>query len=466
MSRAWIAPSLLALTLAGCVPDIRGATHPISEQSLGLSATPAPAIDGDWWKSLGDAQLDRIVGDALAGSPTLDIALARLRGAQASLGGARAGLNPTVSSSNDILAARPSKRFLGGGGDAVQTIGIVGVNLNWNLDLFGKQRAAIQQAGASADAARLDVAAARLALAGSIAQTYVAMTSAEAQIGIARDTIGTRENSLKLVQSRVRNQLSSQVEVEAATTLLAQARQRLESATRERTLAANALAALAGRGADYAAAIQPSTLSLTTLPTLPPVLPADLLGRRADIAAARARVEAAAAGQTVAKKAYYPNVNLLGLAGFQAFGLANLFSLDAGVAGGGGAISLPIFEGGKLRAGLEGATAELDLATASYNSAVIGAVRETADAVTQIQSLDRERQQSAEVVHGFSETQRLNGIRIRSGLESRLDIVDTDIRLLDARLADITLAAAEADQRVALIVALGGGFDSRQDKTQ
>lgn len=466
MTRTLIATSLLALALAGCAPDIRGQVHPIADTALGLSQTPTPAIDGEWWKGFGDPQLDRIVADALAGSPRLDEALARLRAAQASVGGARAELNPTVTSSNDILAARPSKNFLGGGGDAVQTIGIVGVNLGLNLDLFGKQKAAILQAGKDADAARLDIAAARLALAGSIVQTYIDLTRAEAQAAIARDTIGTREGSLHLVQVQVKNQLASNLQIEAATTLLAQARQSLASADRSRALAANALAALAGRGADYAATIQPATLSLTAPPTLPPVLPADLLGRRADIAAARTRVEAAAAGQTVAKKAYYPNINLLGLAGFQAFGLSRLFSIDSGIAGGGGAISLPIFEGGKLRAGLEGATANLDIATARYNEAVIDAVRQTADAVTQIQHLDSERQQSAQVVRGFSETKRLNLIRINSGLESRLDVVDTDIRLLDARLADTNLAAAQADQRVALIVALGGGFDARQDQTQ
>jgi outer membrane protein TolC len=156
-------------------------------------------------------------------------------------------------------------------------------------------------------------------------------------------------------------------------------------------------------------------------------------------------------------------VNLLAFAGLQALGLSNLVDTGAATGGGGPAISLPIFDGGRLRAEYQGAAAELDLATADYNARVVSAVRETADAITQVQSLAAQRVQADAVVRGFGETRRLNNIRIQSGLESRLDVVDTDIRLLDARLADSNIAAAQADQHVALIVALGGGFDTQQD---
>jgi outer membrane protein TolC len=261
----------------------------------------------------------------------------------------------------------------------------------------------------------------------------------------------------------VRNQLASKLQVTAAETLLAQAREALVIAQRNRVLAADALAALAGRGADYAAAVAPSRLSLDRLPSMPAILPADLLGRRPDIAASVARIDSAAAGRQAARRAFYPNVNLLAFAGLQALGLSNLVDTGAATGGGGPAISLPIFDGGRLRAEYQGAAAELDLATADYNARVVSAVRETADAITQVQSLAAQRVQADAVVRGFGETRRLNNIRIQSGLESRLDVVDTDIRLLDARLADSNIAAAQADQHVALIVALGGGFDTQQD---
>lgn len=458
---------VLALSLAACVPhDVQRAIKPLPPVSLDLSGPATPAIDPRWWVSLGEPQLTRIIDDALVGNPSLDMALARLRQARAGLRNAEATTRPTASVGADIFAARPSLNFIPlgpDGDDHVQTIGLINGNLSWNLDLFGKQAAAIRAARSTAQAASLNIAAARLALASSIAQAYVNMTLAEQQAKIAQDTIGTRRQSLHLVQVQVRNKLASQLQIEAANTLLAQAQEALVVAERNRALATHALAALAGRGADYATAIQPSHLSFDLAAPLPTVLPADLLSRRPDIAAALARIEAERAGRQVAKRAYYPNVNLMGLVGLQAIGLGNLFSLDAVTAGAGPAVTLPIFEGGKLRAGLEKATADLDLATADYNDGIVGAVRETADAVTQVTSLAAQRKASGAVVHGFSETQRLNTIRIQSGLESRLDVVDTDIRLLDARLADINIAAAATIERVALIVALGGGFEPRQD---
>jgi NodT family efflux transporter outer membrane factor (OMF) lipoprotein len=456
---------LLVLSLAACAPhDVRRATGPLPPVSLGLAGPAAPTIDQRWWLAFGDPQLDRIMADAFVGSPSLDKALARLRQARASVSNAEAATRPTGAIGADVLGARLSRNLLPfGGEDRVETIGLINGNLAWNLDLFGRQAAAIREAKATAQAASLDLSAARLALASSIAQTYVNLTLAEQQAAIARDAIGTRRQSLHLVQVQVRNKLASQLQIEAANTLLAQAQEALVVANRNRDLATHALAALAGKGVDYAAAIQPSRLSFDTAAPLPAVLPADLLSRRPDIAAARARIDAAHAGRQEAKRAYYPNVNLMGLVGLQAIGLGNLFSLDAVTAGAGPAVTLPIFEGGKLRAGLERATADLDRATADYNDSVVGAVREAADALTQVTSLSAQRTQSGAVVHGFSETQRLNAIRIQSGLESRLDTVDTDIRLLDARLTDINIAAAAAAQRITLIAALGGGFDPRQD---
>ena len=186
---------------------------------------------------------------------------------------------------------------------------------------------------------------------------------------------------------------------------------------------------------------------------------------RASRRAERGRA-AAAAGRQVARKAFYPNVNLAALAGVQAIGIGNLFSFDAGTAGVGPAVHLPIFDNGRLRADLAGATAALDLATADYNDRVVAAVREAADAIARIGSLQADRARQSEVVRGFAETGRLNAIRVSSGLDSKLGLVDNDIRVLDAQQADVDLAADAALQRVALVLALGGGFSSDQRATQ
>ena len=456
--------------LAGCaIPASRPEVAPIADSALGLTGvTDAafPAIADDWWRSFGDPQLDRLVADAQAGNPTLDAALARVRQASAILASQRADDGPNAAFDAQAQVARLSGRyqipppFAG----TTRFIGQAQAGLNWNLDLFGRQKAVIAGARASTRAAVLDATAARLALAGSVVQTYIELARAERLAALAQQTIATRQGSLRLVQVRIRNNLASDLDAQAAQTLLAQAQQALVRASAQRELAANALAALAGRGVDYPATIAPARLQLDAALPLPATIPADLLARRSDVAASLARIDAASQGRLAARRAFYPDVNLSALVGLQAIGVGNLFNADAGTVGGGAAIHLPIFDNGRLKAGLEGATAGVDLAIADYNERVVGAVHEAADALTRIRSLAADRARQAEVVRGLAETGRLNTIRVSSGLESRLGLVDNDVRLLDAQQSDANLAADAASQRVALVMALGGGFDPKDPK--
>ena len=453
---------ILGLLLAGCAPDVRPSLTPKPATDLGLTGPAIAPVDAEWWRAFGDPQLDRLVADALAGSPTLEAATARVRQAEAVVEQRGAEDGPNVTFDADSQVARLSGRYTipPPYAGTVRTIGTAAVNLNWNLDLFGRQKAAIEGARASAAAARLDVEAARLMLAGAVVQAYLDLARAERQAQVARSSITTREGSLKLVQVRIRNQLASKLDATAAETLLAQARQAAEQATGARALAANALAALAGRGPDYAAQVRSAALKLDAL-QLPQVLPADLLARRADVAAAQARIAAAAAGRQVARRAFYPNINLLANVGLQAIGIGNFFNIDAGTAGAGGAVHLPIFDHGRLRADLGAAVAAEDAAIADYDRIVVTAAREGADAVASVRTLDAQATRASQVVQGFAEANRLNGIRLRSGLESRLALVDTDIRLLDAQLILANLQVDAALARVQLALALGGGFSSQ-----
>lgn len=455
------------LALAACTPP-RGDAHvePVSAAALGLGETPAGVpVAADWWRGFGDPQLDRLIADAVAGNPTLDAALARVAQADAVLSTRRADLAPEATLDAQGQVSRLSGRYTIPPPFAGSTrfVGTGLANLNWNLDLFGRQRSAIRAARASVAAAGLDLAAARLALAGSVASTYLDLARAEAQGSIARRTIAAREGSLRLVDVRIRNRLASNLDRQAATTLLAQARQALVRAEANAVLSRNALAALAGRGVDYPATIRPTVLRFDGGAPLPASVPADLLARRPDVAAAKARIVAAEQGRDVARRAWYPNVNLAALAGIQAIGVGNLFSLDAGTVGAGPALSLPLFDGGRRRADLAGATAALDAAIADYNDRVVGAVREAADGIAQVGALAADRARQREIVRGYAETGRLNAVRVASGLDSRLDLVDNDIRTLDAEQADADLAAAAAQARVRLAVALGGGVVAQQE---
>ena len=457
----------VAVAVTACTPP-RGDAHveAVSAAALGLATAPAGVpIAADWWRGFGDPQLDRLIADAVAGNPTLDAALARVAQADAVLSTRRADLAPEATLDAQGQVSRLSGRYTIPPPFAGSTrfVGTGLANLRWNLDLFGRQRSAIRGARASVAAAGLDLAAARLALAGSVASTYLDLARAEAQAAIARRTIAARQGSLRLVDVRIRNRLASNLDRQAATTLLAQARQALVRSEAGAVLARNALAALAGRGVDYPATIRPTAIRVDGGVPLPATVPADLLSRRPDIAAAQARIVAAEQGREVARRAWYPNINLAALAGIQAIGLGNLLSLDAGTVGAGPALSLPLFDGGRRRADLAGATAALDVAIADYNDRVIGAVREAADGIAQVGALAADRTRQREIVRGYAETGRLNNIRVASGLDSRLDLVDNDIRTLDAEQADADLAADAAQARVRLAVALGGGVAVQQE---
>lgn len=215
------------------------------------------------------------------------------------------------------------------------------------------------------------------------------------------------------------------------------------------------IAALIGRGADVYATIREPGLNLDVIP-LPPVLPADLLARRADIQAARARIDAALSGRDVARKAFYPDMNIAAFAGWSSIGLDQMFSASARTYGAGPAIHLPVFDAGELRAQYAGATAALDAAVADYNGAVIDAVKQTADTLTQLRTLQEQAAEQGIALDAARESFRLAEIRYRNGIDAQLNVLDAETTLLEAERRSTSLHADIKSQRVALLMAFGG----------
>lgn len=454
---------LLGTALLGaCVssPSTRPAVQPLAASTLGLGTETPPPAAGEWWTALADPQLDRIMRDALAGSPTLDAALARIRLAESNVSVRRAEQLPQVTLNADEQYQRLSEKYIipPPYGGSRQWIGTTSANLSWNLDFWGRQRAMVAQARATASAAALDHQAARLALTGTIAQTYVDLVRAERLSAVARDFVTSRQQSLALARTRIRSQLASNFDARAAETLLAEARQAQVRADGQRALIVHALAALAGRGADYYPGIAPAALTLDRALPLPGALPADLLGRRPDLLAGQAQIDAAAAGRRVARTAFYPNINLTALLGVQALGLGNLVSTSAGIYGGGAALHLPIFDGGRIRADYAGATAQLDVAVADYNNAVVRAVREAADALSQVETSRADAAEQRRVLGGYQDVVRLDRTRVASGLGSQLDLLSSGDRVLAAEQQLANIEADAAIQRIKLLIAVGGDF--------
>lgn len=458
-----IGVALGALTLAACaaVPHDQPRLVPLTATTVGLANAPTLPTAGEWWRAIGDPLLDRVMADALAGNPQLDTAIARLRQAEANVGTQRAGLSPQVSGNVEESYQRFSESYIipppfGGSSD---WLGTAQANLGWSLDLAGRQKALIDQARGQAAAGALDLAAARVMLGGAVAQAYVDLARADRQARIAGRFVASRQQSLRLAQVRKRAGLGSDLEIRSAETLAAEARQALFRADGARGQMVHALAALAGRGPDYYATIGQPTADLTRVLPVPAELPADLLGRRPDLLAARARVEAADAQRRVTRADFFPNVDLRAFIGLQAIGLTQLVQTGSRAYGVGPAINLPIFQGGRLRANYRGAIAGIDVATASYNDLVVRAIREAADALSAVRTNSAATAEQRAVVTGLDQTVKLDQVRVRTGLSGRLDVLASGDRLLQADQQLTDLIADGAIARVRLLVALGGAFD-------
>jgi NodT family efflux transporter outer membrane factor (OMF) lipoprotein len=452
---------VLSVLLAGCVPTIAPQQSALKTQTLGLGQWPAPPVATDWWRSFGDPQLDRLVDAALSNNPSLQAAMARLRGARAAVESQQSQLFPQIDLNGQEAREHLSKNYIipppYGGTD--RWVGALSADLSWNIDFWGEQAAQIAKVKALASAAALDTAAARLAIAGAVTQSYVQLDRADKLLAIAQATAQQRQDVLAITDRRLAHGLEDQVAQKEAQSLLAQSRQGVERARANRDIVVHALAALIGRGADAYATIAPPALHLDAAIALPKTLPADLLARRPDILSAHLRIDAALAGREAAKAAFYPNINLIASAGFQAIGLNALFSSSSGTYGAGPAIHLPIFDAGKLRADYKGATADLDLAVADYNGALTEAIRQTADAITQVQSLQRQQAQQQQRLRDAQDGYRLARTRFSTGLENQIALLNAENVQLQARNEDVTLAADATTARISLLMALGGGID-------
>src|SRR3984957_2090533 len=377
---------VIALTLAlqSCItaPKLDQQQQTMANKNLGLAAqvsTPIPVQA--WWRAVNDPQLDPLMQQALADNPNLAQAMTRVREAQALADGVQSGLAPTPS----FNAQETRQRF--SGHDVIPAPyagtkrweGHEGLNLSWDIDFWGRQDSLLKQARSRTTAAALDVASARLALSGAVAQAYIDLYRNNALADVAQRTEAQRERILEITRRRVRSGLDTNVELREASGALPEAHVELLQAQAAAELDTHQLAALSGQGATAYAQLHRPTFDPATVLPIPTALPADLLGHRPDVLAARTRIDAASAGQAAAKAAFYPDIDLIAFAGTSAVGLRNLFVSASGSYGAGPAIHLPLFDAGRLRAEYRGSAAEFDEAVGMYNQSVLQAVRDTSD---------------------------------------------------------------------------------------
>ncbi|MGE5621807.1 MAG: efflux transporter outer membrane subunit [Bacillota bacterium] len=463
----------LSATAAALLLTACAGFHPIepSAQPIDTISLPQPAAiaqSGDtwpsdgWWLAYRDQQLNQLMRHALSDSPTLAAAQARIARAQATADLGRAADRPQVGAGIDASYGRQSENYLiphpplGPAGQYISQ-GQAAVNFGYELDVWGRNAALIRAADAQLKAARFDRDAARLALTTSIARAYAQLAAQYDLQDILQATLQQRRDIRKLIDQRVANGLDTKVEVKQAETNEAALRIEQEQLATAIKVTRLQLAALAGAMPEAAEAIRRPALSEAAF-TVPANLPLDLLGRRPELAAQRARIAAAIGEKEAARAQFYPNINLNALIGFQAIGLGNLFHAGSLMSSVGPAVRLPLFDGGRLQANYAAKSSDLDAAIAQYNQSVLSAAQDVAEQLTRVADLAREEAVTREALTAAEEAHRLATLRYKGGLSPYLTVLTVETQLLTQRRALANLKARRADLQVALVRALGGGF--------
>ena len=463
-----LAAAALLAALGGCVD--RGGWHAASQlapvqlsagRSLGAAPLDPAAWPADgWWERYGDAQLDKLVDEALTGSPTLTAAEARLRAAQAQALATGALKLPNAAFDAQLDRQRYPENGLYPPPYAgnYYNDGRVAFDLSYDIDFWGRNRALLAAARSGVDAAEADRAAARLAIAVSVVRAYVQLDLWYALLDVANDQLKQQASIMDLTQQRVDAGLENVARVKQSEGNLALTRAGIAAAQANIDLARDQLAALVGAGPDRGLALARPRLTAPATIALPSMLPADLLGRRPDVAAARAQVQGAAHGVKAAEADFYPNVNLAAFAGLQSIGLSNLFQGSATIVDVSPALSLPVFNRRQLRGALEARQAQFDASVGQYNQTLIDAVHDVADVVANWRALERETAEQQAALAAAQRAYDLTTERYRAGLDNYLTVLSTENQLLLAQAVGAELAAQRLTFSVSLVRALGGGY--------
>jgi NodT family efflux transporter outer membrane factor (OMF) lipoprotein len=466
--------ALLMVLLSACVnyKDINSDKHIDAPQQFETKQS-LPGESGHWpaanWADqFGDPQLPKLIDEALAGSPTLAQAQARLAKAQSYIQTSRSNLYPKVDASYSWTREIYSANGLfpppfGGTWDSENNLL---ANASWDLDLWGKNRQKLAVAVSQEKADEADLQQTRLTLTTSVARTYNQLALLYALHDIAQQEVERREGIDRITAGRIATGLDTQVERKTALANLATARSSLAALDGSIETTRYQLAALMGEGPDRGLTIARPTLGVGDEVRLPDNLPADLVSRRPDIVAARWRVDAATHDVKEAKAEFYPDVNIAAAAGLDAFGWGRFLTAGSKQLQFGPAVHLPIFDAGALRAQLKGRYADSDDAIATYNQTLINALSEVATQLAQLHSSDAQLTDAQAAQQAAHQADDLAMTQYKGGLTNQLTVLNADTNALQSDQAVATLLMSRRDQQIALASALGGGYvDTSSDAT-
>ena len=449
------------LLLAGCAVSpayevpATAAPQTFKEAAGWQPAAPADTLErGPWWTLFGDAQLNQLAEGIEVSNQNVAEAIASYEQARALVREQRASLFPTVNLTGSGTRS-------GGGGE--QQTGHnyrAAIGASWEPDVWGKLRAGVTGADASAAASAADLAAARLSAQGELATNYFSLRQSDALIALLNSTIDGYKRVLDITSNRFNSGIAARSDLLQAQTQLANAQIDLSSQMRARAQLEHAIAILLGKApSDFSLAVAPWTL---TVPEVPLGVPSTLLQRRPDIAAAERRVAVANEQIGIARSAYYPSLNLTGSYGSGASRVGDLFNASSSLWSLGVSAAQTLFNAGATTASVDAARAGHAAAVARYRQTVLSAFGAVEDQLSATRALAEQlalRQQASSAADQV-EQQMLN--RYNAGQVGYTDVVTAQVTALSARRSLVQAQADRQTTAVALIQSLGGGWHTPQ----
>ncbi|MGJ7497141.1 efflux transporter outer membrane subunit [Variovorax sp. RT4R15] len=419
-----------------------------------LPAAPADALDrGEWWQLFNDAGLNELAARVQVSNQNIAAAVANYAQATALVREQRAGLFPTVGLSGSV--GRSGDRTAGTSNGSSS----VALGVDWAPDVWGRLRAAVGSAQASAQASAADLAAARLSAHGELATNYFSLREADAELALLADTIEGYERSYTITRNRYDAGIAAQSDVLQAQTLLVNTRAERVALERTRATLEHAIAVLVGAApADFKLA--PLAAWTPAVPAVPLGVPSTLLQRRPDIAAAERAVAVANAQIGIERSAYFPSLNLSGSLSRSASRVQDLFSASNTLWSLGLSAAQVLFDAGAIGARVDSAKAGHEAAVARYRQTVLTAFQGVEDQLTATASLAQQEalRREASVAADKTEQQLLN--RYRAGQVSYTEVVTAQASALNARRTVLQLVVNRQVAAVGLIQGLGGGWDA------
>lgn len=462
LRRHWLI-SVTLLICTGCAvgPKYKRPTVSVPEGYRGLAPdagqqTSASLADEKWWTVFQDPQLQQLIRTALVQNYDVRIAATRILQAQAILGITRADQYPTITGGASTTNARAQRTKVLP--EFESSANEVNLSLVWELDFWGKFRRATEAARASLLATEWGKRAVISSLVSNVATAYFQLRELDLELEISKRTLDSRKQSLNLVEIRARGGVTALIDVRQSEQLVYTAAGSIPDLERRIEQQENFLSVLLGNNPGPITRGK-SLVENSVLPTVPAGLPSSLLEKRPDIQATEQQLVAANARIGVAKAAYFPQITLTAIAGYQSPALTDLFTGPAGFWNFGGQLLQPIFTGGRIRSNVRLTEAQQQEAVLFYQSTIQQAFREVSDSLIAYRKDQEFRQQQELLAVAAEDTVRLANVRYSGGVSSYLEVLDSDTRYFDAQLA---LAQAQLNERLALVQlynALGGGWE-------